>query len=258
MKIHLFCFNKQTLQERVAHLNALRRQVDFRAPDGPGFFKKLKQNPPDIFVIDLSRTPSLGRDIGVYLRKAKPTRTVPLVFVAGEGEKVEGVRALLPDASYTSWEKIDEAIVTAMQNAPTRPHVPDSAMAGYSSAPLMKKLGIKEGAVVGLVNAPENIRDILGPLPAGVKLESSAEANCSLFLWFLHSLSDLERDVPRMTDAAEHGPIWMIWAKKSSPLVADVTQQFVRDRGLAAGLVDYKVCAVDKDWTGLLFTKRKK
>jgi hypothetical protein len=54
------------------------------------------------------------------------------------------------------------------------------------------------------------------------------------------------------------GSLWIAWPKKSSSLATDLTQQRVREIGLAAKLVDYKVCAIDATWSGLLFTRRRK
>lgn len=51
--------------------------------------------------------------------------------------------------------------------------------------------------------------------------------------------------------------VWIVWPKKTSPLAADVSQRDVRSAGLHQGLVDYKICAVDDDWSGLLFLRRK-
>lgn len=236
MKIHLFSFDKINVFKRIAGLEAAGCEVDARAPDGPDFFKKLKLHPSQLFVIDLTRSPSQGRDIGLYLRKAGPTRHVPLLLVGGDEDKVSRVRELLPGAVYTSRQSIKTAIVNAAANPLIDPIVPASAMAGYSGAPLMQKLGIKEGMVVGLVHAPKDARDILGALPKDVHLIESLSNERSLYLWFLHSAHDLDRDLPAMVGGAGHGRIWMIWAKKSSPLAAEVTQQIVRDRGLSAGV----------------------
>src|SRR5713226_4460984 len=65
-----------------------------------------RENPPNAVVIDLSRWPSQGRDVAMALRSYKSTRTVPLVFVDGEPEKVEGDKAQIPDALYPNWEQI--------------------------------------------------------------------------------------------------------------------------------------------------------
>ncbi len=60
-----------------------------------------------------------------------------------------------------------------------------------------------------------------------------------------------------MAVGANHGPIWIVWPKKTSHAASDLSQQSVREVGLAAGLVDYKICSLDSTWSGLLFTRRK-
>ena len=129
--------------------------------------------------------------------------------------------------------------------------------AGYSGTPLPKKLGIKPGSVVALVGAPHGFRKMLGPLPEGAKLRAGAEKDCTLALWFTRSRKELERGMPRAAELAAHGPVWIIWPKQASGAATDLREQAVREAGLAAGLVDYKVCAVDATWSGLLFARRK-
>jgi hypothetical protein len=54
----------------------------------------------------------------------------------------------------------------------------------------------------------------------------------------------------------ESAALWIAWPKKASMLRTDLTQQIVRETGLAAGLVDYKICSIDETWSALLFTRR--
>jgi hypothetical protein len=61
----------------------------------------------------------------------------------------------------------------------------------------------------------------------------------------------------RMATLAENGPLWIAWPKRASGAATDLTQQRVREIGLAAGLVDYKICSIDETWSGLLFTRRR-
>lgn len=257
MKIHLFHFNKNEAPMRVEQLQKLGYEVDARLPNDGQFFKRLKDNPPDIFIIDLSRLPSGGRDIGIVFRTTKATRFVPLVFVDGLPEKIDRVKEQLPDAIFTTWEDIEAALKEAVTHPLENPVVPASSMAGYSGTPLPKKLGIKKGMVVGLIHAPENFAKTLGELPEDVTLEFENFEHAGLLLWFLQSRSQLDADLPEMVRRADHARIWMIWPKKASTLASDLTQQIVRETGLAAGLVDFKVCAVDETWSGLLFTKKK-
>jgi len=135
----------------------------------PASFKEMRENPPDAVVIDLSRIPSQGRDVGLGIRKYKDTRHVPLVFVEGDPDKVKRVQELLPDAVYTTWDRILDALKQAITHPPKVPVVPSSIMAGYLGAPLPKKLGIKANAVVYLIDAPEGFEKSIPELPEGVR-----------------------------------------------------------------------------------------
>src|SRR5439155_4717822 len=84
----------------------------------PAALKRAKADPPDAFVIDLSRLPSAGRDVGLALREAKSTRFVPIVFVGGEPEKIQRTQRHLPDATYTTWPRIVAALKRAMARPP--------------------------------------------------------------------------------------------------------------------------------------------
>ena len=57
---------------------------------------------------------------------------------------------------------------------------------------------------------------------------------------------------------APAGMLWTCWPKKSSGVVTDLDENIVREIGLAAGLVDVKVCAITEVWSGLKFVRRVK
>lgn len=265
-RIRLIHWNAAEAEERARRLPAGTFAVDCDQLD-PAGLRHLRQEPPDAVVVDLSRLPSHGRDVAVGLRSHKDTRRVPLVFVGGDPRKVAGVKELLPDAVYTSWDQIVAALHEAIASPPTHPVVPASTMAGYGGTPLPKKLGIKEGSVVGLVGAPDGFETTLGDLPRGaviVRLSPRGTAGGSLdprpdvTLWFTTRRADLESRIAGMCSLAEKGGLWIIWPKKASGVVSDVSQAVVRQTALGAGLVDFKVCAVDATWSGLRFTIRKK
>jgi hypothetical protein len=133
------------------------------------------------------------------------------------------------------------------------------APAGYSGTPLPKKLGIKTGSVVALVGAPEGFaKDTLGPLPAGAALREGTRSPFNVGLLFARSKTDLARRFPAAAKAmANPGALWIAWPKKASGVMTDLDGNVVRDFGLAAGLVDYKVAAIDATWSGLCFARRK-
>lgn len=224
--------------------------------DGPKIHA-LGEAPPDVFVIDLSRLPSKGRDIAIHLRKQKSTRLVPFVFVNGEPEKVEMLRALLPDAFYTGWKAIKKTLRQACKIKLENVVVPD-IFAAYADTPLPKKLGIRPGSSLLVLNAPRGFAKTLAPLPANVEFRKEANGTARLVLLFVKSRLELNREfAPAARVLDDKGGIWIIWPKKGSKIETDLTQADVRQYGLAAAFVNYKVCAVNETWTGLLFTRRR-
>jgi len=130
--------------------------------------------------------------------------------------------------------------------------------AGYSGTPLPKKLGIKAGDRVALVDAPSTMRVALTPLPADVTLlDGVGEEPLDVILLFVESQADLRAGFPVVTSALRPtGGLWVCWPKKASGVVTDLTEDVIRTVGLAEGLVDNKVCAVDATWSGLRFVVR--
>ena len=179
------------------------------------------------------------------------------MFVDGDPAKVTRVRELLPDAVYSDWTRIHEALAGAMAHPPLDPVAPASNLAGYSGTPLPRKLGIKAGYAVALVGAPEDFERTLGELPSDVTLRRRAQGRCDLIVWFVGSRRDLDRRVARYGAKAGGGGLWICWPKKASGVVSDVSERVVRETGLAHGLVDYKIASIDHTWSGLRFTRRK-
>jgi hypothetical protein len=255
-RVRLVHWKAEEARERAAELQFAGYAVAHEPLSAPGL-RALREDPPDAVVIDLSRVPSQGRDLGLNLRKYKATRQVPLVFVGGSPEKVARVQELLPDAVYTSWADIDAALPSAIKDPPVDPIVPESTMAGYSGTPLPKKLGIKPNSTVALANAPGGFEDTLGQLPKGAVVTRKPGAAAEVTLWFVTSKEDLVARIEAMYPAAKNGGLWIIWPKKASGVVSNLSQTVVRKTGLDSGLVDFKVAAIDVTWSGLRFTQRK-
>lgn len=223
---------------------------------GPASFKEMRADPPDAAVIDLSRIPSQGRDVGLGIRQYKDTRRVLLVFAEGDPAKTAKVRELLPDAVYTTWDRIRESLEEAIANPPETPVVPRSAMAGYEGAPLPKKLGIRPGSVVYLIDAPASFEKTSAPWPEGVFFVRKSPKKNDLAIWFVRSRKELEQGLDRVKPHISKGGLWIAWPKRSSGVASDLSQTVVRKAGLDSGLVDYKVCSIDKTWSGLKFVVR--
>jgi hypothetical protein len=129
--------------------------------------------------------------------------------------------------------------------------------AGYSGTPLPSKLGIKPDARVALLSAPEGFDARLGALPPGVTLRRRAQGPVDVIVAFFVDRSALERRLPALRAALDPaGGLWLAWPKRSSGVSTDLGDGVVRELGLAAGLVDNKVCAIDKLWSGQRFVYR--
>ncbi len=128
--------------------------------------------------------------------------------------------------------------------------------AGYSGTPLPKKLGIKPGTTVLLVGAPRGWEPTLGELPEGVAVKRGSIAKADTILWFASSAKELRGGVRKAARAFTVG-LWIAWPKKASGAATDLTEDVVRGTAIAAGLVDFKVCAIDATWSGLRFARRK-
>jgi hypothetical protein len=130
-------------------------------------------------------------------------------------------------------------------------------MAGYSGKPLAQKLGIRPGHRISLHGAPPSFPHVLGELAEGVTFEGSRATKLDMIMLFADRASNLERSfAPAAKRLVSNGMLWIAWPKKASGVATDLTEDVVRRIGLAAGLVDVKVCAVDETWSGLKFVLR--
>ncbi len=130
--------------------------------------------------------------------------------------------------------------------------------AGYSGTPLPKKLGIKPGFTVAVVDGPNHLEQLLVPLPDGVTLRAGARGKPDVSLVFCRTESTLRKRVEQLWKLAfPDRSVWVCWPKKSSDQFIDLTEDGVRANVLGRGLVDVKVCAVDQDWSGLKLMVRK-
>jgi hypothetical protein len=129
--------------------------------------------------------------------------------------------------------------------------------AGYSGTPLIKKLGIKAGAKIAILNAPEGYDATLGELPDNVEKAAALDRPLDFIQFFTRDRFELEQEFPALKQVMQkNGMLWISWPKASAKLKTDLTENIIRDIGLANKLVDVKVCAVDAVWSGLKFVYR--
>lgn len=129
--------------------------------------------------------------------------------------------------------------------------------AGYSQRPLAAKLGLKPGMRARLIGAPPDYMATLGLVVAQVEFDDSATSGLDFIQVFAADQAALMRSLPSQVEAlASNGALWICWPKLAAKIATDLREQTVREAGLAAGLVDVKVAAIDEVWSGLKFVFR--
>lgn len=130
-------------------------------------------------------------------------------------------------------------------------------MPGYSGTPLPKKLGIKDGFHVCLIEAPPAVTAELKAALSKCDVSTAGKAPLDFAIIFTKASASLSKEFRRLAkQLAPAGMLWVSWPKKTSGVPTDLNENMVRDIGLAAGLVDVKVCAVTEVWSGLKFVRR--
>jgi hypothetical protein len=131
-------------------------------------------------------------------------------------------------------------------------------MAGYSATPLAKKLGIKAGYRIFLVDAPEHYPKLVAPLPDGVRFVARVGGDTDIVHLFATRKTLLAKALrAALAKLKPDGAIWVSWPKKASKQPTDITEDTIREIALPLGMVDIKVCAVDDVWSGLKLVIRK-
>lgn len=128
---------------------------------------------------------------------------------------------------------------------------------GYSGKPLIAKLGLKPRGILAVIDPPLHLDALMAPLPDAARVVRGFNATAEMVWLFARDRAALERGAEVATRAAEGAALWISWPKKSSPLFVDLTEDGVREVLLPTGWVDVKVCAVDQDWSGLKFLRRR-
>ncbi len=206
--------------------------VEYLDGDGMAICRAIRATPPpDVVVIDVTRRPSHGRDVAVWLRGRKSTRDIPVVFADGDLLKV--IAALKDPARRAN---------------PVTPVVREKSAA--------QKLGITAGSAVACIEPPRDFPALLGELPDSVDFREDDHA--PITLWFVHDRERLLESLRRMRAMATRTKLWLIWRKGTNGSAgAGLTQNSLREMTREVGLVDYKICSVNERWSGMLFARKK-
>jgi hypothetical protein len=256
--IRLVCWKEDLARERARTLEQTGFEVDASPLSMSGLIGHFRANPPQAVLVDLDRLPSQGFGLAVALRRSKTTRHIPIVFAGGHAEKVAQIRRELPDAVFAEWSKIARALKKAVKQPAVDPIRPPPPMQRYAGASLARKIGLAPNVRVAILGAPDDFAEKLGDLPDGVETQSKIGPRTKLAVWFVRSRQELETGVDYLCARLPEGSsVWIVHPKQAGRYRTDFNQKDVRAAGLAVGLVDYKVCAVDEDWSGLKFARKK-
>ncbi|MCX6604351.1 MAG: hypothetical protein NTV52_12245 [Acidobacteria bacterium] len=232
--VRLVCWNEGEAAEKAGWLRRLGFTVEAGPVNTGRLVTQFAGSGATVLLIDLNRLPAQGREVGVRLRQGKATRGMALVFAGGAADKVARVKQELPDAVYCSWEEVG----TVLPEAKPGTAAVVGHMERYVGTPVAKKLGVKDGMkVVFQGEAPAGFAELLGEVEIGKRGE--------MLFWFVREKRELEWFPVCKT-------LWVIFRKGG-----DFNQNHVRLGGLAVGMVDYKICAVDAEWSGMKFAVKK-
>ncbi len=228
-------------------------EVHYGNAQRPIRVSELKKLDAHAAVVDLSRLPSQGKYWAAELRQTS-LKQLPIVFVDCAAERVDAVRAAIPDAEYVVRKDLLAALKRA--KAVANPVQPERLMASSRSAAL--KMGVKPGSRVGVYDAPRGYAKVLGALPEGAVLDEAPEEIAPVTVWFVTDPDTYLARLREMKKVAAKSKLWVVYPKQQKGKAGvGITQFTVREAAIKVGLVDYKVCSVDETWTGFAFAVKK-
>lgn len=245
------CLLQADLKSLYATRQELRRRgyiVSYAPKCDLKLLRSYRENPPDVFILDLSRRPAHSREVAIVLRQSPKTRHIPIIFCDGQRDKVEEIRAVLPDAIFCGRRGLTEAVDGAYP--PAQPVRPTGIMNRYGSRTVAEKLGIRPGVAVALIDPPRKVENVLGNV-------EYVEAGGAVTLCFAHSPDGLRAGLNYLRGISGKSKCWILWRKKSAASNDGITEPLVRETGILLGLVDYKICSFDAIWSAMLFARRK-
>ena len=216
--------------------------------------QQLRQRLPDAVVIDLTRLPSHGREVGAWLRETKKTRHIPIIYVDGEPEKVERIRSVLPGAIFTSRSRLRSALQSALRKGAQNAALPPPAIVRFGGRTAAQKIGIKAGMKVAAMDAVAGYEELLGALPDEVEFFEDPAKPQDLTLWFIHDFDGLMSSLAGMRRLASRTRLWIVWRKGAN---RHVTYNSILKAGGEVGLVLSKLCAVNDTWSAVWLVQRK-
>ncbi len=123
-----------------------------------------------------------------------------------------------------------------------------------TESPLARKLQIKPGSRVLVLNAPAGFRDRLAPLPDGAEVTDEPGEGYDVVHLFVADSAELDRHAPvALRSAREDGVLWISYPKRGAKADTDLTRDVGWETVKGAGLRPVSQVAVDDRWSALRF-----
>jgi hypothetical protein len=255
-------WNEAEGAERAATLRKHGIETLLLTPKPGETLRAINQAQPQALLMDHTRSASRSREVGEHLMKRKATRDLPFIFVydpedaktntrsGALPDKIERTRKLLPGAHFCTYgelpSKLGKFLSTPASLVKVVPH---------EEAPLARKLGIKEGKRVSILDAPDGFADQFSDFDVVEEFRRETD----LAIIFANTMDQLEHRVfqaERYLSAT--GGLGIVWRKKASGQHSELSGNAIRPWAIELGWVDYKICSVDATWSGMLFGRSRK
>lgn len=250
-RVLLFHWNPEEAGELVKRLESWGHVVGWR---GMRVNKGTKITSPyqfraEVIVFDLSRMPVYSKYQAQLTRKGRTTAHIPFVFVEGAADKVEALRRMFPEETFTDWKKLKGVLAKVKTTSLAARALPDTVAEPVRE--LWQKLGLKAGSRVAMGDAPREFWTALGNVPEGIDYEAPL-ARADMAFFFVEDPDSLGQQLEAIERAGARIPVWVIYRKG-----VGVKMPELRAVMIDCGLIDCKICAVNQYWAGML-VKRKK
>ena len=227
---------------------------------------------PAAIVLDMDRLPSNCRAVALMLRSSRSARHIPILCAGvlppdgdeGLPAKYSRLKSELPDIPYAAWPNAAKVLASLLDRPATKPPVVPP-LREYTTS-LAQKLGIVSASAkakdqprsVAIVAAPDGFIDSLGELPQTLNVVPKIGQRISLAICFIRSLGELAATLEILTYKLPEGAsAWIAYPKRGRGRAGEFNENHIRNIGLAAGFVDYKICSIDDAWSGIKFARRK-
>ncbi len=227
----------------------------FKGPESLNFITGER---PSAIIFNLAKRPSTCRDLAIYIRKRKNLRMIPFLFIDGEEEKTEKIRDLFPEDYFCGKDDLNSIIIKILAEPGRLFPQPESLFSGYSGKSALEKLDIRKNENICLIDVDESFYSLFEENVENYNIGSRITRETKLTLIYLKEENNVAPFLRYyLENSRDDSSLWLCWPKKKGKIKTNLTQKFIRDTALGFGLVDYKICSINNNWSGMKFTRKK-